>query len=96
MTTSFQTIVRTDKLLPAAGDEIERMRENHRARMLANEVLFNRIFIAHEVTKYAMYERWKKALDEFDQDHDYARIGTAYGEINASILKGARGGIRKV
>lgn|ERR1019366_8659397 len=96
MTTSFHTIVWTDKLLPTAGDEIERKRENFRARMLANEVLFNRIFIAHEVAKYSMYPRWRKALDEFDQDHDPAKIGQAFGEINASILKGAIGGIRKV
>ena len=96
MVTSFQTIVQTDKLIPSIpGDEIARMKENSQARMLANEVLVNRMFIARAVRQSDMFTRWKTALEQFDQDHDVGNFGTVFGGLNASILKGARVHIEK-
>jgi hypothetical protein len=97
MVASFHTIVRTNKSLPAIpGEEIEMMKENSRARISANEVLVNRIFIAREIRKDGLYHRWSKALEQFDQDHDSGTFGTAFGELNASILAGAREQIGRV
>jgi hypothetical protein len=96
LTTSFTTIVGTNPSLPKAGDEIERMKENFLARKMANDVLFNRLFIAGEELQHGLYKKWRHALEEFDQDHDPAKFGTAWGKINALILAGARADIEKV
>jgi hypothetical protein len=95
--TSFQTLVRTDKALPSVpGEEIAQLKENSQARTLANEVLVNRIFIAREVRRDGLFQRWKDALGQFDRDHDPETFGTAFGELNALILRGARAQIGKV
>jgi hypothetical protein len=91
LTTSFQTIVRTNVLLPAVpGEEIERLKEAARARFLANEILTNRIFISREMTRDCLFEKWTKSLEQFDQDHDTKKLGRDFGELNALILIGAR------
>ena len=97
LTTSFISIVQTDDKLPKVpGEEIERLKRRHEARTLASEVLANRIFIAHAVSSWKMFERWKGALERFDEDHNAASFGTAFGKLNALILEGARVHIGRV
>jgi hypothetical protein len=64
------------------------MKDDFDARMRANEVLTNRIFIARQVRKENLSGRWRKALEQFDQDHDLTKLGTAFGELN--VLMQAR------
>ena len=66
------------------------------AKTPANEVLANRIFIAHAVRKEDLAGRWRTAVKVFDEDDDPIKFGTAFGELTASILKGARAHIGKV
>ena len=40
--------------------------------------------------------KWKTALARFDQDHDPETFGTAFGELNVLILRGARAHIGRV
>lgn len=97
LTTSFTAIVQTDDALPKVpGEETERLKKSLHARTLAGEVLANRIFVSREARANGLYERWKKALDEFDEDHDVTKFGTAFGELTGSILKGARVHIGRV
>ncbi len=97
LTTSFIAIVQTDEKIPRVpGEEIAELKRWLQARTLANEVLTNRIFIAHTVRGWEMFTKWKTALARFDQDHDPETFGTAFGELNALILKGARAHIGRV
>jgi hypothetical protein len=97
LTTSFIATVQTDDKIPKVpGEEIESLKRKLQARNLVNEVLTNRIFIAGEVRDRGLFTRWKTALGRFDQDHDPETFGTAFGELSALILMGARAHIRKV
>jgi len=97
LTTSFTAIIQTDEKLPKApGEEIERLKRWLQARTLAGEVLTNRIFIAHAVSSFEIFDKWKTALARFDQDHDPKAFGKAFGELTVLILGGARAHIGRV
>ncbi len=97
LTSSFITIVGKNRSIPAVpSDRVERMKDDFDARMRADEVLTNRIFIARQVRTDDLSGRWRKALEEFDQDHDPTELGTAFGELNVLILRGASAHIGKV
>jgi hypothetical protein len=55
------------------------------ARAAALSVLNNRLFIAKEVRHHKMFDKWKKAVDEFDGDHDAGKFGTLFGELTHLI-----------
>jgi hypothetical protein len=96
LTTAFTEIVRTNPSLSTEDDKIERMKAHFLAKKMGNDVLIGRLFIAGEEKQYGLYTKWCHALEEFDQDHDPAKFGTAWGKINALILAGARADIEKV
>jgi hypothetical protein len=56
------------------------------ARAVALSVLNNRLFIAKEVRHHKMFDKWKKAVDEFDEDHDPGKFGTRLGELTHLIV----------
>jgi hypothetical protein len=66
------------------------------ARAVALSVLNNRLFIATEVRHHKMFDKWKKAVDEFDKDHDPEKFGTVLGELNALILVEVRAEVSKL
>jgi hypothetical protein len=97
LTTALIAIVETDEKIPKVpGEEIERLKRRHEARNLVNEVLANRIFIAHTVRSCDMFTMWKNALERFDHDHDAETFGKAFGELTALVLKGAKAHIGRV
>jgi hypothetical protein len=66
------------------------------ARAVALSVLNNRIFIAKEVRHHKMFDRWKRAVDEFDRDHDAGKFGTMHGELTHLIGEEAKASIDKL
>jgi hypothetical protein len=66
------------------------------ARAAALSVLNNRIFIAKEVRHHKMFDRWRKAVDEFDRDHDAEKFGTMLGELTHCIGQEAKTDINKL
>jgi hypothetical protein len=60
------------------------------ARAVALSVLNNRLFIAKEVKHHKMFDKWKKAADEFDGDHDAGEFGTLFGELTHLLQKRGR------
>jgi len=66
------------------------------ARAVALSVLNNRIFIGKEVRHHKMFDRWKKAVDEFDRDHDAGNFGTMLGELTYLIGEEAKADTNKL
>ena len=66
------------------------------ARAVALSVLNNRIFIAKEVRHHKMFDKWKKAVEEFDRDHDSGMFGTRLGELTYLIEVEARAEMSKL
>jgi hypothetical protein len=66
------------------------------ARAAALAVLNNRLFIGKEVRHHKMFDKWKKAVDEFDGDHDAEKFGTQFGELTHLINVEARADIEKL
>jgi hypothetical protein len=66
------------------------------ARAVALSVLNNRLFIATEVRHHKMFDKWKKAVDEFDEDHDPEKFGTQLGGLTALILVEVRAEVSKL
>jgi hypothetical protein len=66
------------------------------ARAVALSVLNNRIFIAKEVRHHKMFDKWKKAVDEFDGDHDAGKFGTLLGELTHLIGEEAKTDMNKL
>ena len=66
------------------------------ARALALSVLSNRIFIAKEVRHHKMFDKWKKAVEEFDGHHDAEKFGTLFGELTHLIGQEAKADINKL
>jgi hypothetical protein len=66
------------------------------ARAVALSVLSNRIFIAREVRHHKMFDKWKKAVDEFDGDHDAGKFGTLFGELTYLMEVEARAEMSKL
>jgi hypothetical protein len=66
------------------------------ARAAALSVLNNRLFIAKEVRHHQMFDKWKKAVEEFDGDHDAGKFGTLFGELTHLINVEARADISKL
>jgi hypothetical protein len=66
------------------------------ARAVALSVLNNRLFIAKEVRHHKMFDKWKKAVDEFDGDHDAGNFGTLFGELTHLIEVEARAEMSKL
>jgi hypothetical protein len=66
------------------------------ARAGALSVLNNRIFIAKEVRHHKMFDKWKKAVSEFDGDHDAGKFGTTLGELTHLIGQEAKADINKL
>jgi len=66
------------------------------ARAAALSVLNNRLFVAKEVRHHKMFDKWKRAVDEFDGHHDAGKFGTLFGELTALIEVEARAEIDKL
>jgi len=66
------------------------------ARSVALSVLNNRLFIATEVRHHKMFDKWKKAVDEFEKDHDPEKFGAQFGELNALILVEVRAEVSRL
>ena len=66
------------------------------ARAVALSVLNNRLFIGKEVRHHQMFDRWKKAVDEFETDHDPGKFGTMLGELTNLIGEEAKADINKL
>ena len=66
------------------------------ARAVAFSVLSNRLFITKEVRHHKMFDKWKKAVEEFDGDHDPGKFGTLFGELRHLIEVEARAEISKL
>ena len=66
------------------------------ARALALSVLSNRIFIAKEVRHHKMFDKWKKAVEEFDGHHDAEKFGTLFGELTHLLGQEAKADINKL
>ena len=66
------------------------------ARAVALSVLNNRLFIGKEVRHHKMFDRWKKAVDEFESDHDAGKFGTMLGELTHLIGEEAKADTNKL
>jgi len=66
------------------------------ARAVALEVLSNRLFIMKEVRYHKMFDKWQKAVQEFDEHHDPAKFGTLNGELVFLIGEEAKAEISKL
>ena len=49
-----------------------------------------------EVRHHKMFDKWKKAVDEFDRDHDAGKFGTQFGELTHLIGEEAKAEINKL
>jgi len=93
LTTSMVTIIQCRQ-----GDRtVEMMKEDLRASTAAGEVLSNRLFIAQEVRRRQLHDRWREAVATFEKDGDPVAFGTKFGrDIRFQIEEAARGDIGKV
>jgi hypothetical protein len=66
------------------------------ARTAAFAVLGNRLFIAQEVRHLQMFDKWSKAVKEFDVHHDPAQFGTLNGELVHLITQAAKAEMSKL
>jgi hypothetical protein len=93
LTTSMTTIIQCKQ-----GEKtIEMMKEDLRASTAAGEALSNRLFIAQEVRRRQLLDRWQEAVKSFGKDGDAEAFGTKFGrDIRFQIEEGARGDIGRV
>ena len=93
LTTSMTTIIQCRQ-----GERTVEMRqEDLRASVAAGEVLSNRLFIAKEVRRRQLLDRWREAVAAFEKDGDAEAFGTNFGrDIRFQIEEGARDDIGKV
>jgi hypothetical protein len=93
LTTSLATIIRCSvgkETFKAIDDELD-------ANVAATEVLSNRLFIAQEVRRRQLLDRWSEAVAAFGKDGDAEAFGTKFGrDIRFQIEEGARDDIRRV
>jgi hypothetical protein len=66
------------------------------ARAAALSVLNNRLFVGREVRHHKMFDTWKKAVDEFEADHDAGKFGTMLGNLTHLIEVEARADMDKL
>jgi hypothetical protein len=93
LTTSMTTMIRCRQ----ADRTVEVMKEDLRASVTAGEVLSNRLFIAKEVRRRQLLDRWQEAVKSFEKDGDPAAFGTKFGrDIRFQIEEGAREDISRV
>ena len=93
LTSSMTTIIQCRQ-----GERTTEMRkEDLRASVAAGEVLSNRLFIAKEVRRRQLQDRWREAVESFEKDGDPGAFGTKFGgDIRFQIEEGAREDIGKV
>jgi hypothetical protein len=93
LTTSMTDIIRCRQ-----GERTtEVMKEDLDASVAAGEVLSNRLFIAKEVRRRELLDRWREAVQSFEKDGDPEAFGTKFGrDIRFQIEEGARDDIGKV
>jgi len=93
LTTSMTTIIQCRQEVRT----VEMRKEDLRASTAAGEVLSNRLFVAQEVRRRQLLERWREAVEAFDKDGDPEAFGEKFGRtIRFQIEEGARDDIGKV
>jgi len=93
LTSSMTTIIRCRQ-----GERtVEMRKEDLRASVAAGEALSNRLFIAQEVRRRQLLDRWREAVGSFEKDGDPEAFGTKFGgDIRFQIEEGARDDIGRV
>ena len=88
---SLTTIVQYDAMkdLSTVEEKTAAMPSALNARTVALEVLGNRLFIAKEVRHHQMFDKWNKAVKEFDAHRDPAKFGALNGELVYLITEAA-------
>jgi len=84
---AFTTIVRLRGTGVASGAQEQRLLENLELR--ANIVILDRIFIADDVAKMEILNRWNGALQVYDRTLDKSVFGAAYSEIRHDVALSA-------
>jgi hypothetical protein len=95
---SFVLITQFDAMRNLSTDEekVAAMPAAIDARAVALSVLTNRLFIAKEVRHHKLFDKWNKAVKEFDGHHDVEKFGTAFGEVSYLIEQEAKADINKL
>jgi len=93
LTTSMATIIQCKQ----AAKTIETIKEDLRASTVAGEALSDRLFIAQEVRRRQLLDRWQEAVKSFGKDGDAEAFGTKFGrDIRFQIEEGARDDMGRV
>ena len=94
LTTSMVTIVQCNAV---GGKTIPMMEADLRANTAAREALSNCLFIAQELRRRVLLDRWNEAVEAFQKDGDPQAFGEKFGRtVRFQIEEGARGDIGKV
>lgn len=91
LTTAFAVIVRYHAV-PISGPPISaqdsgEMRERDEVERRSLETLHSRLFIADELEKRQIRERWVKAIRQYEDSADHATFSREFGGISHEIRK---------
>ncbi|SRR5258707_10181705 len=78
LTRAYSTIVNIESRPLRSGHQEEKCEQ---MRLLALNVIRDRIFIASEVKKAGLLEKWNEAVLSFTQDRDYKLFATRFAGI---------------
>jgi hypothetical protein len=93
LTTSMTTIIRCRQ----AEITVEMRKEDLLASIAAGEALSTGLFIAQEVRRRQLLDRWREAVESFGKDGDAEAFGTKFGrDIRFQIEEGARDDIGRI
>ncbi len=87
LTRAFDDIIEQHALMVAHGPEEQR--KYMAAEKSAMAVIRDRIFIAREIEKMKLLERWTLASMEFDHDRDGDKSAARFGAIRGDIVRAA-------
>jgi hypothetical protein len=85
LTKAYSTIVNITSHPVRSGRQEEKCEQ---MRLLALNVIRDRIFIAPEIKEMGLLEKWDAAVRSFTNDHDYQSFATRFGVI-ADLVRGA-------
>ena len=74
----------------------EAIKDVHDARLAVFEAITNRIFIGEEIRRREIPDKWGKAVQTFERDHDIDTFAKAFRELTDLIGNTARTDISKL